>query len=126
MFGADAVAVAFVNVSDRAAGLAFYRDVLGLELVASDDFGDFFRLGAARLRMTMIADHKGNGFPVFGWQVGDIAATARALAAKGVALTVYPGMGQDELGIWAAPDGGAKVAWFNDPDGNCLSLNQVG
>jgi predicted enzyme related to lactoylglutathione lyase len=32
-------------------------------------------------------------------------------------------MGQDERGIWAAP-GGARVAWFKDPDGNTLSLGQ--
>jgi predicted enzyme related to lactoylglutathione lyase len=27
-------------------------------------------------------------------------------------------------GIWSAP-GGAKVAWFKDPDGNVLSLTQL-
>jgi len=30
----------------------------------------------------------------------------------------------DALGIWKSPDGGAKVAWFLDPDGNNLSLAQ--
>jgi predicted enzyme related to lactoylglutathione lyase len=34
-------------------------------------------------------------------------------------------MGQDELGIWTAPDGGAKVAWFSDSEGNVLSLSQA-
>lgn len=33
---------------------------------------------------------------------------------------------QDELGIWTAPDGSAKVAWFEDPDGNLLSLVDFG
>jgi predicted enzyme related to lactoylglutathione lyase len=27
------------------------------------------------------------------------------------------------LGIWGAP-GGARVAWFKDPDGNLLSVSQ--
>lgn len=126
MFGDDAIGVAFVVVSDREKGKAFYRDVLGLKLEAEDQFGDFFRLGTARLRMTAMPGHVGTGMPMFGWQVRDIAATARALADKGVTLTRYPGFDQDELGIWHAPDGGAKVAWFADPDGNCLSLNQVG
>ncbi len=62
--------------------------------------------------------------PVLGWQVADIAAAAEALAAKGVAFTIYPGMGQDALGIWTSPDGAAKVAFFPDPDGNVLSLTQ--
>jgi predicted enzyme related to lactoylglutathione lyase len=30
---------------------------------------------------------------------------------------------QDAEGIWTAP-GGAKIAWFKDPDGNILSLTQ--
>jgi hypothetical protein len=32
-------------------------------------------------------------------------------------------MEQDELGVWSSP-GGAKVAWFKDPDGNTLSISQ--
>jgi hypothetical protein len=45
------------------------------------------------------------------------------LNQAGVAMTRYPGMPQDELGIWTAP-GGARVAWFTDPDGNVLSVSQ--
>ena len=35
----------------------------------------------------------------------------------------YGFQGQDERGIWTAP-GGAKIAWFKDPDGNVLSVTQ--
>jgi predicted enzyme related to lactoylglutathione lyase len=35
----------------------------------------------------------------------------------------YPGMDQDENGVWTT-QGGEKVAWFADPDGNTLSLTQ--
>ena len=35
----------------------------------------------------------------------------------------YEGMMQDEDGVWIAP-GGSRVAWFADPDGNVLSLQQ--
>ena len=41
----------------------------------------------------------------------------------GVQFERWEGMPQDELGIWNAP-GGARVAWFKDPDGNVLSLSQ--
>jgi hypothetical protein len=41
-----------------------------------------------------------------------------------VSVERYPGMQQDELGIWNSP-GGARVAWFRDPDGNMLSVTQV-
>ncbi len=60
---------------------------------------------------------------VLGWRVADIRAAAAALAARGVVFERYDGMAQDDLGVWNAP-GGAKVAWFKDPDGNTLSLTQ--
>ena len=57
------------------------------------------------------------------WQLAGMTV-AKALAEKGVSFNIYDGMGQDALGIWTAPDGSAKVAFFNDPDGNGLSLTQ--
>jgi len=42
---------------------------------------------------------------------------------KGVTFERYPGMQQDQLGIWKSPSG-AKVAWFKDPDGNVLSVTE--
>jgi hypothetical protein len=35
----------------------------------------------------------------------------------------YPGIEQDELGIWKSPSG-AQIAWFKDPDGNTLSITE--
>ncbi|WP_442943089.1 VOC family protein [Nocardia sp. NBC_00565] len=32
-------------------------------------------------------------------------------------------MDQDTDGVWTIP-GGAKIAWFGDPDGNVLTLMQ--
>jgi len=42
---------------------------------------------------------------------------------KGVSFERYPGMGQDEKGVWGSPSG-AKVAWVKDPDGNVLSVTE--
>ncbi len=117
--------VAFIQVADRERGLAFYRDRLGLALRNSDAFGDFLEVGEALIRMTALPDYKAGPHPVFGWNVADIAAAARDLRGRGVVFTIYEGMGQDELGVWTAPDGAAKVAWFTDPDGNVLSLAQA-
>ena len=91
---------------------------------SADDFGDFFTFGRARMRMTAIPAWKAGLHPVIGWDVDDLAAAVSALKARGIAMTIYEGMGQDENGIWTAPDGRAKVAFFSDPDGNCLSLAQ--
>jgi catechol 2,3-dioxygenase-like lactoylglutathione lyase family enzyme len=117
--------VAFINVSDRARGLAFYTETLGLKLRSSDGFGDFLEVGAGLIRLTALPDYKAGAHPVFGWNVADIAAAATELRDRGVTFTIYDGMGQDALGVWTSPDGAAKVAWFPDPDGNVLSLSQA-
>jgi catechol 2,3-dioxygenase-like lactoylglutathione lyase family enzyme len=117
--------VAFVSVRDRDEGRAFYEGALGLKHKSRDDFGDFYEFGGGLLRMTPMPDFQAHAHPVLGWDVPDIAAAVRALKEKGIAFSIYEGMGQDELGIWTAPDGKAKVAWFTDPFGNLLSLSQT-
>jgi len=123
--GIAGTAVAFVYAADRVRAIEFYRDVLGLELRSSDDFGDFLEIGGTLLRMTVLPGWQANAHPVLGWNVPDIVATATSLRDRGVKFAIYEGMGQDELGIWTAPDGGAKVAWFTDSEGNVLSLSQA-
>ncbi len=124
VFDSGVTPVAFLYVSDRDRALAFYRDTLGLRLRSSDPFGDFLESGPGLVRMTVMPDYRAGQHPVLGWDVADIAASARALRDSGVALTVYEGMGQDEDGVWTAPDGRTRVAWFADPDGNVLSLSE--
>jgi predicted enzyme related to lactoylglutathione lyase len=62
---------------------------------------------------------------VLGWLVPDIDRAARDLARRGVTFRRYDGMVQDAQGVWTAPSG-ARVAWFADPDGNTLSLTELG
>jgi hypothetical protein len=38
-------------------------------------------------------------------------------------LEKIQGIEPDDLGIWTAHDG-TRVAWFKDPDGNILSVDQ--
>lgn len=121
---ADARPVVLVITRDRKAAEAFYGGTLGLRQLPGDDFAAVFDLAGAKLRLTEVADHVASAHPILGWDVPDIAATVDALAAKGVQMTVYEGMGQDKRGIWTSPDGAAKVAFFSDPDGNGLSLTQ--
>jgi predicted enzyme related to lactoylglutathione lyase len=116
--------VAFVYVADRERAMTFYRDTLGLALRGVDGFGDFLDFGGGLLRMTVMPGHQPSPHPVLGWSVADIAATAMALRDRGVVFTIHEGFGQDELGIWTAPDGASKVAFFADPDGNVLTLSQ--
>ncbi len=62
-------------------------------------------------------------YTVLGWRAPNITAAVKALTKAGVQFERYPGMQQDELGIWTSP-GDGKVAWFKDPDGNTLSISQ--
>jgi catechol 2,3-dioxygenase-like lactoylglutathione lyase family enzyme len=117
--------VAFLYVADRGRAVAWYRDVLGVPVKGEDDFGVFFQLGSALLRMTALPGWAPTPHPALGWNVPDIKGTVRSLRDRGVAFSVYDGMGQDELGIWTSPDGAAKVAWFTDSEGNLLSLSQA-
>ena len=54
----------------------------------------------------------------------DLDAAVAALRARGVEPLRYAGLEQDESGGWTAP-GGSRIAWFADPDGNTLSLQQA-
>lgn len=83
-----------------------------------------FDAHGTRLRVTTVREVVPAPYTLLGWMVDDIAATIRTLGQAGVEFERYPGISQDELGIWTAP-GGASIAWFKDPDGNLLSLTQV-
>jgi catechol 2,3-dioxygenase-like lactoylglutathione lyase family enzyme len=120
----SAKAITFILTRDRAKAIPFYRDLLGFRLVSEDMFAAVFDLNGTMLRISTVETHQPGPSTVLGWDVPDIAETARALKAKGVAFNIYEGFGQDDLGIWTSPASDARVAWFKDPDGNVLSLTQ--
>ena len=123
--GADFKVINFIQTRDRPTALAFYRDVLGLTFVMDDPFASVLDQNGTGLRLTQIEGFTPSPHPALGWQVSDIQACIRDLTARGVTMKIYEGFGQDELGIWHAPGGTAQIAWFEDPDGNLLSLTQV-
>jgi len=122
---AAASPIAFVLTADRQRAKPFYAEALGLPIMGEDDFAVTFALaGGGSVRLTDLPGHVASAHTVLGWSVPDIRAAASELRAKGVTFQVYEGFGQDADGIWEAPGGGAKVAWFTDPDGNVLSLTE--
>lgn len=123
---ANIAPITFLLVPDKASARAFYSDVLGLTLVSEDDFALVYDLAGTMLRVSLVADYVPHAHTVLGWRVADMDAAVDALTARGVTFLTYDGFGQDARGIWSAPDGSARVAWFNDPFGNNLSLTQTG
>jgi catechol 2,3-dioxygenase-like lactoylglutathione lyase family enzyme len=115
--------VGFVLISDAARAKAFYCDVLGLSVNYEDGFAVVLDVAGASLRLALAPDVPEPAGTNIGWQVDDINAEARQLAAAGVVFERFDGMDQDDDGVWHPPGGGG-VAWFRDPDGNRLSLAQ--
>ena len=122
MLGSEKL-VAFVATRDFGPAKEFYRDTLGLRLVSEEQFALVFDAGGTMLRIARVPELAPAKYTVLGWHVRDIAQAAKQLQQAHVALERYPGMQQDDLGIWNSPSG-ARVAWFKDPDGNTLSITQ--
>src|SRR4051794_16843847 len=101
----------------------FYEQALGLEFVADDPFALVFRTGTVQLRLQKVEQKPTLGYTVLGWAVMDIRKAVRQFADAGVKFMRYDGLEQDTDGIWQSP-GGARVAWFHDPDENTLSLTE--
>ena len=110
---------------DRARATAFYRDTLGLELAYEDSFASVFNLGGAALRVSFVADFVPHEHTILGFVVPDVSAAVIALRVNGVIFKVFPQFKQDALGVLTVPGGNDRVAWFNDPDGNVLSVTNA-
>jgi catechol 2,3-dioxygenase-like lactoylglutathione lyase family enzyme len=116
--------IAFVTIVDVERAKSFYRDTLGLTLLSEEPpFALAFDANGIMLRLGMGKELPKVPGTVLGWNVPDITSAVKEMESAGVKFERFQGMKQDELGVWSAP-GGAKVAWFKDPDGNILSLSE--
>ena len=104
---------------------AFYRDRLGLSLIADDGFALVFDANGRSLRISRVEVAQPPPYSSIGWEITDrpIAEVARDLVARGIVFERFPGMEQDDLGLWHVPGAPVAVAWFKDPDGNLLSIS---
>jgi catechol 2,3-dioxygenase-like lactoylglutathione lyase family enzyme len=115
--------IAFVATTAPARAKKFYAKTLGLRLVSEDAFALVFDAGGTMLRVAIVQQLQPAGYTVLGWIVPDIQRAIRDLVKRGVKFRRYEWMEQDEHGVWVSP-AGAKIAWFEDPDGNTLSLTE--
>jgi catechol 2,3-dioxygenase-like lactoylglutathione lyase family enzyme len=115
--------VAFAATADAARARAFYEGTLGLPVIDESPFALVVEASGTTIRIQKVEKVHAAPYTTLGWEVPDIAAAVKVLASRGVVFKRYPGMDQDELGIWRSPSG-TRVAWLADPDGNVLSLSQ--
>jgi catechol 2,3-dioxygenase-like lactoylglutathione lyase family enzyme len=121
----NAQLMGFVPTRDPAVARAFYEHVLGLKFLYEDGFATTLETNGIRVRLTKIENHKPLPFTILGWEIPDVEKAVSDLESRGVAFEKYGMPNQDARGIWSSPSG-AKIAWFKDPDGNVLSLAQLG
>ena len=117
--------VGFVTTTKPEEARAFYGDTLGFQFLGDDDFALVFDAHGTMIRVGKARAFTPAHGTVLGWEVSDIHAAVKELAARGVRFEQFnlPFMKQDADGIWVAPSGDS-VAWFKDPDGNVLSVSQ--
>ena len=115
--------IAFVACRDLGDADRFYGGTLGLRLIERSEFANVYDAGGTELRVTRVGEVTVAPYTVLGWRVGDIVAAINELREAGVVFSRYEGLPQDADGVWKAP-GGSQIAWFMDPDGNTLSLQQ--
>jgi catechol 2,3-dioxygenase-like lactoylglutathione lyase family enzyme len=115
-------------VSDMGRAREFYEGRLGLSV--SIDSGDNVQYRCAEgsvMHVYLSPEHAGNSTATLAsWGVDDVESVVDELTEKGVAFERYEegSIVTDEKGI-ATFEGGAKVAYFRDPDGNTLSIAQA-
>jgi catechol 2,3-dioxygenase-like lactoylglutathione lyase family enzyme len=114
--------VAFIPTKDAARARRFY-ETLGLRFVSDDSFATVMDSNRTMVRIVRVGDFTPFPFTILGWQVKDIHKIVAEMTDKSVKFNRYPFLEQSADGVWTAP-GGAKVAWFTDPDGNTLSISQ--
>ena len=112
---------AYIPAKDVARARRFYEEKLGFKPgreIAGGIVYDFAKGTSCFLYPTPNAGTS-QASQAF-WQVDDIEREVAELKSRGVTFEKYdlPGMGDD--GIMTA--GGAKAAWFKDPEGNIMAV----
>lgn len=111
--------------TDLGKSIHFYRETLGLELIAQYDPPGlvFFQLGSIRL----LLEYSGTATPsnaVLYFEVSDIQSAYSRLAANGVEFNSAPHMiFRDEKGTFGPAGEEEWMAFFKDPNGHVLALS---
>jgi catechol 2,3-dioxygenase-like lactoylglutathione lyase family enzyme len=118
----DSQISAYVPVSDVEKGRAFYEGVLQQQPREVGPAGVLYECANGSTFFMYLSGGAGTSQASCAfWSVADVEKEVVELKERGVTFEHYdfPGMDGD-----IATAGGAKSAWFKDPDGNTLALIQ--
>jgi catechol 2,3-dioxygenase-like lactoylglutathione lyase family enzyme len=120
-----------IPAQDLQRARAFYSEKLGLEPAETREGGLRYVCEGGEFALFESAGSPAGDHTQMGWEVDDIEATVRALAARGVVFEEYdfPGLrtvdGIAEIeGNYPSKGTGELGAWFHDSEGNLLSIGQ--
>jgi catechol 2,3-dioxygenase-like lactoylglutathione lyase family enzyme len=115
-------------VSDMNRAREFYEGKLGLSVsIDSADNVQYRCAEGSVMHIYLSPEHAGKSTATLAsWGVDDVERVVDELHSRGVTFERYDEglITTDEKGI-ATFEGGAKVAYFKDPDGNTLSIAQA-
>lgn len=113
-----------LTVADLERSIGFYRDVLGLPLIASFEPPGlaFFDTGGVRLSVQKV-DKVDAASSVIYFRVPDIDAAARSLRSHSITLEQEPEVVfRDEQGQFGEAGEEEWMTFFRDPDGHLLAF----
>ena len=123
----DQDAFAIVAVGDIERAREFYESTLGLPLVEDGPGGVLvFNTGSTSLMVYPSSEAGSNRANAVVWPCGHaFDGIVRALAAKGVTFEHYPDLDDTTVEGDVHVSGTMRLAWFKDPDGNVLHVNNM-
>ena len=92
--------VAMLGTTKPEAARAFFEGALGLTFVGDFPHALIFDSGGVRLmvqKTDAVSPPRGTAL---GWNVSDLAGVMAGLVERGVTFERFPGMDQDEMGVW--------------------------
>jgi predicted enzyme related to lactoylglutathione lyase len=109
------------SVNDIDAAFTFYSEKLGLTVERNSmGFLNIVLASGARILAYSKQNHEPATYTILNFEVADVGAAVADLATRGLTMTRYEGMPQDDDGVMRG--NGPDIAWFTDPAGNVLSV----
>jgi catechol 2,3-dioxygenase-like lactoylglutathione lyase family enzyme len=120
----DVTAHAAIAVSDLGRARKFYEESLGLDIKEERPDGIRYETGGTWFFVYPSSFAGTNQATSMAFVVGDFDAAFDELEERGIAFERYdlPGLKTNDRGV--AEIEGQRAAWFKDPDGNILALDQ--
>jgi predicted enzyme related to lactoylglutathione lyase len=114
---------AYIPATNVARARKFYEEIVGLRPKEEYAGGVIYACGNTEAFLYPTPNAGTSKASQAFWSVDDVAAEVAELKARGVTFEEYAMAGQT-MANSILTAGGAKTAWFKDPEGNTLAISQ--